>query len=158
MQSMQAAQGAYPASRCDAGGLLVGKDPFDAFTRMDGGRGVNRENIGADVDGEHEFRAAKHHGLDFLLGKFCDQSLELALAVANDPAGGELFEDDAIDFLHPNIVNRHERYAARLEAPTDMVLEHREARAEKGNAPATVGGEAVGRRIGNMQHGDADFG
>ena len=65
---------------------------------MDRGRVVDRQHVGADVDREHQLGAAEDDRLDLLLGKLGDQRLELALAVADDAAGGELLEDDPVDF------------------------------------------------------------
>ena len=64
---------------------------------MDGGRVVDRQDVGAGVDGEHQLGAAEDDRLHLLLGQLGDQSLQLALAVADDAAGGELFVDDAVD-------------------------------------------------------------
>ena len=64
---------------------------------VDCGRVVDWNDVRADVDCKHQLGAAEDHGLDPLLGELGDQGLELALAVADDPAGGELLEDDPVD-------------------------------------------------------------
>ena len=71
--------------------------PVDRGAGVDRGRVVDRDDVGADVDREHQLGAAEHHRLDLLLGKLGDQRLELALAVADDAAGGQLLEDDPVD-------------------------------------------------------------
>jgi hypothetical protein len=64
---------------------------------MDCGRIIDRDDVGPGVDGKHQLGAAEHHRLNLLPGKLDDQSLELALAVADHAAGGELFEDDPVN-------------------------------------------------------------
>ena len=81
--------------------FFVGEHPVDRGAGVDRGRVVDRDDVGADIDREHQLGAAQHHRLDLLLGELGDQRLELALAVADDPPDGELLEDDPVDLLHP---------------------------------------------------------
>ena len=87
---------------------------------MDRGGVVDRQDVGADVDGEHQFGAAEDDRLDLALAELGDQRLELALAVADDAAGGELLEDDPVDFVDPFGLDRDERDSARVEPAADM--------------------------------------
>ena len=66
---------------------------------MERGGVVHRQDVGAGIDRQHQFGAAKDDRLDLLLAKLGDQRLELALAVADHAPGGELVVDDAIDLL-----------------------------------------------------------
>ncbi len=76
---------------------------------MDGGGVVDRQDVGADVDRQHQLGAAENHRLDLLLGELGDQRLQLALAVADDLPAREFLEDDAVDFGDPRLVDRDER-------------------------------------------------
>ena len=64
---------------------------------MNRGRVVNGKDVCLGVDGEDQLGAAEHDRLHLLLGKLRDQRLQLALAVADDAAGGELLVDDPVD-------------------------------------------------------------
>ena len=68
---------------------------------MYGGGIVDWQDVGSRVDGQYKLSAAQHDRLDLLLGELGDQALQLALAVADDAAGGELFVDDAVNFTGP---------------------------------------------------------
>ena len=51
---------------------------------------VDREDVGADVDRQHQLGAAEDDSAGTSrLGEFGDQSLELALAVPDDAADGQ---------------------------------------------------------------------
>ena len=71
-------------------------------------------HIGADVDRQHQLGAAEHDRLDLLLGELGDQRLQLALAVADDAAGGQLLVDDPVDLAAPS---RRRSARARCRAP-----------------------------------------
>ena len=79
--------------------LFLGEHPVDRGAGVDRGRVVDRKHVGADVDRQHQLGAAEDDRLDLLLGELGDQGLELALAVADDAAGGEFLEDDAVDLV-----------------------------------------------------------
>ena len=77
------ARGQAAARAC----FLVVEHPVDRGAGVDRGGVVDREDVGADVDGKHQLGAAEDDRLDLLLGKVGDQGLQLALAVADDAAG-----------------------------------------------------------------------
>src|SRR5437667_8363597 len=81
--------------------ILFGKHPLDAGTGVDPGRIVDGKDVGAHVHRKHQLGAPEHYRLDALFGELRDERLELALAVTDDAAGGELFEDDPVDFADP---------------------------------------------------------
>src|SRR6185369_10078970 len=84
-----------------AGLFFLCKHPFDRGARMDRGRIIDRDHVGPDIHREDEFSTAENNSLNLLLREFGDQGLELALAVANDPAHSQLLEDDPVDLVHP---------------------------------------------------------
>jgi len=65
------------------------------------GRVIDRQDVRPNVDRQHQLGTAKNDRLDLALAEFRDECLKLALAVADDPAGGELLKDDPVDLRDP---------------------------------------------------------
>jgi len=135
--------------------LFLAQHPFDRHAGVERGRVVDRNDVRPDIDSEYQFGAAEHDCLHLLLGEIGNQRLQLALAVADDPACGQLFENDSVDFADPAWLDRREADAARFEPAADVRLGHGEARAKQGNPGAAVGGEPVRGGVAYVQYGNS---
>jgi hypothetical protein len=125
---------------------------------VDRGGVVHRKHVGAHVHGKHQLGTAEHDRLDLLLGKLGDQRLQLPLAVAHHPSGGQLLEDDPVDLADPLGRDRREGYAAAFEAAAHVPLGHGEARSEQRDLGAAVGKQPVAGGVRDVQHGNGDVG
>ena len=130
-----------------AGRFFLAQHPVDRGARVEFGRVIDRQDIGARIHRQHKLRAGQHHRVGLAALKLGQQRLERALAVAADDALGQFVKDDPVDGRDPVGRDREDVEPGIFIGGATEFFGHHEPRAEQGDRLAAVGNDLLdGRR------------